>query len=204
MIIIGTGGHAHEIFDILSLEYYENLYFYDIYNNRKIYSLFGFPIINSDNELKNVLSSDPNFVLGTGDSDLRRKLCLKVEQLGGFPFTIVAESVFVGRNNVEIDYGCNIMSFAFISSNVKIGKGTLINSRVNLHHDVVLGNFCEIGPASVILGNVTIGNSVLIGSGAVILPGIKIGDNSIIGAGAVVTKDVVSRSIVIGNPAKNV
>jgi acetyltransferase-like isoleucine patch superfamily enzyme len=41
-----------------------------------------------------------------------------------------------------------------------------------------------------------------IGANATILPGIKIGKGAIVGAGAVVTKDVPSRTIVTGVPAK--
>ncbi len=41
-----------------------------------------------------------------------------------------------------------------------------------------------------------------IGANATILPGITIGERSMVGAGAVVTKDVPSKAIVMGNPAK--
>jgi acetyltransferase-like isoleucine patch superfamily enzyme len=43
-----------------------------------------------------------------------------------------------------------------------------------------------------------------IGGGATICPGIEIGQESIIAAGAVVTKDIPSRIIVAGNPAKKI
>ena len=38
--------------------------------------------------------------------------------------------------------------------------------------------------------------------GAVILPGVTIGEFAIIGAGAVVARDVPSRAIMVGNPAR--
>ena len=41
-----------------------------------------------------------------------------------------------------------------------------------------------------------------IGANVVILPGVTIGKNSVVGAGSVVTKDVPSRVLVVGNPAK--
>ena len=43
-----------------------------------------------------------------------------------------------------------------------------------------------------------------IGGGATICPGVEIGQESIIAAGAIVTKDVPSRIIVAGNPAKKI
>jgi sugar O-acyltransferase (sialic acid O-acetyltransferase NeuD family) len=204
MIVLGTGGHAIEILDTLSNNHLDNLHFYDIYKNRQLSSFCGFPIINSDVDLKKVLSSDANFILGTGDSFLRETLYTRAELLGGNPFSVVAASAIIGKYNVKINQGCNIMTFAFISSNVQLGKGTLVNSRVNVHHDVIIGNFCELCPSSVILGNVRIGNNVLVGSGAIILPGIQIGNNAVIGAGSLVTKDVESFNVVKGIPAKNV
>ena len=49
---------------------------------------------------------------------------------------------------------------------------------------------------------ITIGDHVWIGSNAIILKGVTIGNGAIIGAGSVVTKDVPSRCVVGGNPAK--
>ena len=50
--------------------------------------------------------------------------------------------------------------------------------------------------------SVTVQKGVYIGTGAIILPGVTIGRESVIGAGAVVTKDVPSRSLAVGVPAK--
>ena len=53
-----------------------------------------------------------------------------------------------------------------------------------------------------ILGKVTIGNRVFIGASSIIMPGVTIGDNVIIGAGSIVTKDIPSRCVAAGNPAR--
>lgn len=47
-----------------------------------------------------------------------------------------------------------------------------------------------------------IGRNCFIGGQSIILPGITVGDNCVIGAGSVVTKDVPSRSLAAGNPAR--
>ncbi|KAL3417315.1 galactoside O-acetyltransferase [Phlyctema vagabunda] len=49
---------------------------------------------------------------------------------------------------------------------------------------------------------ITIGKDCWLGGNVIILPGVTIGDGSTIGAGSVVTRDVPSRVIVAGNPAK--
>lgn len=203
MIIIGTGGHASEIYDILSAEYLNNLYFYDLYKNRSISTLFGFPVISEEEELKNILKKESKFILGIGNSSKRKNVCEKIERLGGLPISVFSNTAYIGKFNTSFGKGCNIMTFTLVSSNVSIGKGTLINSRANIHHDVCIGEFCEIGPAAVLLGNVKIGNNVMIGAGAIILPGVVIEDYAIVGAGAVVTKNISIGITVKGVPAKN-
>jgi acetyltransferase-like isoleucine patch superfamily enzyme len=51
---------------------------------------------------------------------------------------------------------------------------------------------------------VRIGNDVWLGAHTVVLPGVTIGDGAVVGAGAVVNRDVASRSIVAGVPARPV
>lgn len=49
---------------------------------------------------------------------------------------------------------------------------------------------------------IVIGRGVFIGTRALVLKGVTIGDRAIVGAGAVVTKDVPSRHLAVGNPAR--
>lgn len=49
---------------------------------------------------------------------------------------------------------------------------------------------------------IIIGRGVFIGARAIILKGVTISDRAIVGAGAVVTKDVPTRQVVAGNPAR--
>jgi acetyltransferase-like isoleucine patch superfamily enzyme len=48
----------------------------------------------------------------------------------------------------------------------------------------------------------TIRRGARVGGGAVLCPGVEIGEEAFVGAGAVVTKDVPSRALVVGNPAR--
>lgn len=43
-----------------------------------------------------------------------------------------------------------------------------------------------------------------IGANSIILPGVTIGENSVVGAGSVVTRDVPSRTLYAGNPARHI
>ena len=49
---------------------------------------------------------------------------------------------------------------------------------------------------------ITIGKDCWLGGGVVVLPGVTIGDGVTIGAASVVTKDIPSRTVAVGNPAR--
>jgi len=51
---------------------------------------------------------------------------------------------------------------------------------------------------------IRIGNRCFVGGGAIVLPGVTIGDESIVASGAVVDGDVAPRTIVAGNPARQI
>ena len=161
-----------------------------------------FPIIKTEAAAREIFANDPSYILGVGGCQIRYHLTLKMNELGGQLTSAIADTANIGKFNVELGSGINVMHGVLISNDVKIGEGTLLNANSLIHHDVSVGHFCEISPGSILTGRVQVGNYTTIGSGAVILPKVNIGSNVIIGAGAVVTKDVKDQSIAIGVPAR--
>jgi len=51
---------------------------------------------------------------------------------------------------------------------------------------------------------VVIGNNVWVGANVVIVPGVIVGEGCVIGAGSIVTKNLDSKSVYVGNPAKKI
>ena len=146
----------------------------------------------------------------------------------GSKIIIGANSKFVSSRNVNVAGISQHCILATLSSTsiIKIGEncnfsGTVLVAATSID----IGDYCNFGAnvkvydtdfhvedpilrrqqTSPCLANtrpVKIGKDVWIGSDAMILKGVTIGDEAIIGAGSVVTKDVPSRHIVAGNPAK--
>lgn len=84
-------------------------------------------------------------------------------------------------------------------SHIKIGNNTVISQDVYLcggTHDYTSSSL------PLLRKKIVIGSGVWICAGAFIGPGVTIGDDAVIGARAVVLKDVASKTVVGGNPAK--
>lgn len=106
---------------------------------------------------------------------------------------------------ISIGKNCNINSGVILQScedgEIKIGNGVIISYNTTiLTGGMDLDKFPnERGHIS---KNVIIEDNVWIGANCTILPGVTIASNSVVAAGSVVTKDVKSKTIVAGVPAK--
>ncbi len=131
---------------------------------------------------------------------------------------------FVNLYGCSIGAGTRIGTFVEIQRDAVIGQRCKISSHSFICEGVTIEDECFIGHHVVFTNDryptavradgelqssadwtvvpTRVCKRVAIGSGAVILCGVTIGEGAIVGAGSVVTKDVASRTIVAGNPAR--
>ena len=203
MLIAGAGGHAIEILAVLQeSDRNGSIAFFDDQGNTKGITLFGkFEIITSLDDAREFFKLDSQFVLGVGKPAARKALAEKLLNAGGRLTSAISVSAFIGKEEIELGEGLNIMQGAVITQRTSIGKGTLVHIHCSVHHDTRIGEYCELSPGCRILGKATIGSFSSIGAGAIILPGISVGEGATVGAGAVVNKNVEPGATVVGVPA---
>ena len=117
----------------------------------------------------------------------------------------IDDNVFVGpfveiQNGVRIGKNSRIQSHSFICELVEIGSNCFIGHGVMFINDKFDK---KNGPSKdkKLWKKTILENDISIGSNSTILP-VKICAGSVIGAGSVVTKNILTKGVYAGNPAK--
>lgn len=196
VVIIGAGGHAKVIADIIEKSGDEIVGFLD--DNKEI----GTTIINEYKvigDLNNrftmaVTKENLEFIIAIGDNKKR-------EEISHSPnlkfYTAIHPSAQIGLD-VEIQEGTVIMANACINSSAKIGKHCIINTGAIIEHDNIIEDFVHISPNVALGGTVKIGESTHVGIGSIVKNNITICKNCTIGAGAVVVKNIIEEGTYVG------
>jgi len=200
VVIIGAGGHAKVIIDILkSNPAFEIIGCTDRIGDRKV---SGIPVLGDDSVLPKLYEEGiRHAIVAIGGNSLRHKLA-KYAVEAGFelinavsPFAYVADSVVLGC-------GIAIMPGAIINAEASIGNNSIINTGASIDHECNIGETCHIAPGCSISGNVTVGEGTFLGTGSKVIDGVTIGSWSTLGSGAVVVKNIPSYCLAVGVPAK--
>lgn len=112
--------------------------------------------------------------------------------------TIIGRGVAV-ENQVRIGSRCKIETEAYITALSEIEDGCFVAPEVTFTNDNFLGRTKERFKYH---KGITLRRGARIGANATMLPGVVVGEDALVAAGSVVTKDVPSRKIVLGSPAR--
>ncbi len=193
IIVLGKGGHAGSLVDVLERENIYEIAGYVINECEKKTSCDHYPIIGNDTDLERIFQSGiKNAALGIGflgKSDLRERVWGILKKIG-FMLPVICDPSAILAQNVQIEEGSFIGKRAVVNTNAYIGKMCIINTGAIIEHDCKVEDFSHISVGSVLCGNVQVGKSVLVGANATVIQGITIGDHCIIGAGTTVRKKI--------------
>jgi sugar O-acyltransferase (sialic acid O-acetyltransferase NeuD family) len=204
VIVIGSGGHAKMVIDIMHEMKSVNIHGVTSNSLLQGSSFYGYKVLGNDDILKQFSRSNYHIAMGLGgyrDNILREKLYKYVKELG-FNFINIIHPTAIISKTVVIGESVVIFPGAIINTDVQIGDNSIIATGSTIDHETIIGNNVLISAGVTIGANSLIMDNALLAIGSIVISGVKIGKNALVAAGAVVTKDVFDNEKVFGIPAK--
>lgn len=198
VIIIGTGGHAKVVADIV-LSARDHLVGF-ITSDSSIDNFMGWPVLGRDTEYDKF--TDCYFVIAIGNSGVRERISSSMDSVKWY--TAVHPSASVSAMYTSIGDGSVVMANSVINPYTQIGRHCIINSNATVEHDNRIEDFVHVSVGAELAGTVKIGKRTWIGAGATVSNGIRICQDCMIGAGAVVVKNIDISGTYVGIPAHRI
>lgn len=193
-IILGCGGHAKSIADVLLFnESNANIIFVDE-NARDGETIYNFSVV------KDYKITDEKVFVAIGDNEKRAKIA---EKYKNNLVNIISKDSYIGKDAKIKENACIFIGHkAYIGPLSKIEDFVVINTSASIDHECIINKGATIAPNATLCGKVIIDFMTWVGAGSIIKENTKITNNTIIGAGAVVVKDINEKGTYVGCPAR--
>lgn len=200
-VIVGAGGHAKVVIDILR-------------DNGRIElagcvsrepagsRVGGLSVLGDDSVLAGLLEAGvAHIFVAVGDNAFRARMIDYVRSTGFTLLTAISRHAILSPS-VQVGAGAAVMPGVVINADTAIGDGAIVNTGATVDHDCQVGPMSHIGPGCNLAGGVQVGEGSFLGTGTRVIPRIRIGEWAVTGAGAVVVADVPDRVLSVGVPAR--
>ncbi|WP_261396866.1 acetyltransferase [Photobacterium rosenbergii] len=197
IVLIGGGGHASVLADILTSQNREicAVVSPDDVSTRQVFE--NIPVLTSDKEIAQFSPQSVMLVNGIGMlpfSGLRCDVTKWYTSMGYRFETVVSEQSLVSKYAV-LEEGGQVFPGAIVQAGAVVGKQTIVNTGAIVEHDCLIGPFNHLAPGCVVCGGVKTGKQVFIGANATVTQGSCLGDQSIVGAGAMLSEDLSAKAV---------
>lgn len=204
ILIVGAGGHAQVIADILWRAHEAGaplapIGYLDDNPHLHGEQRLGLPILSAIRNIGSV--PHDGVVLGIGDNHVRREIFEYLWQCGE-QFVVACHPSAIIAPDVPLGLGTVIAARVVVNPGSWIGSNVILNTGCSVDHHNQIGDHCHIAPGVTLGGDVTIGVGSLIGIGSTVMPQRSIGAESIVGAGALVHASLPARVVATGVPAR--
>ena len=105
---------------------------------------------------------------------------------------------------IEIGEGSFIGANSILTTNIKVGKHTILNRSNHIGHDCVVGDYFSMMPGSIVSGNVRIYDCVYMGNNSCIKEKLSVHSLTTIGMGSMVISNINDSGTYVGIPAKKI
>lgn len=193
IIILGNGGHARSVADVIEREEKYEIAGYIVNDETALIENANYPVIGNDNDLITLFQAGIHYAaIGIGylgKGSLRRKLYSQLKEIG-YSLPVICDPSAILSEKISVGDGTFIGKGTIINAGVVVGNACIINSGAILEHDCKIGSFSHISVGTVLCGGVYVGEEAFIGANATVIQEIRVGNKSIVGAGEIVRKNL--------------
>lgn len=204
VIIIGAGGHAQVVADILFRGFeakkdYQPIAFLDDDPALIGKVIMGLPLSGSIGQIGQC--EHDAVVVAIGDNRARAGIFKAIRNKGERIISVVHPTAVIA-SDVRLGQGSMICAGAVVNTGTVIGDGAILNTSCTVDHHNIIEDFAHLAPGVHLGGDVHVGEGTLVGIGSVVIPRCSVGKWAVIGGGAVVIKDIPSYVTAVGVPAR--
>lgn len=204
VLILGAGGHAQVVCDILARACEAGVKchpigFLDDDTRLVGATLMGLPVLATIAHVHEF--AHDAVVVAIGHNDTRARLFALMRAQGVHMVNAIHPTAVLAPD-VRLGEGVVICAGVVVNTGAVIGDNVILNTACSVDHHDRIGPHAHVAPGSHLGGHVEIGEGVLVGIGTSVIPGRSIGDWAIVGAGSVVTRDIPPCSTAVGVPAR--
>jgi len=213
LILIGGGGHCKSCIDVIQAEgrfeiagIVEQSGSRFRGNDKEGYSVLGYPVMGTDDELPELIREYKNALITVGQiqhPDVRIRLFNRIRELGGVFPVIVSPNAYVSRS-ATIGAGTIVMHHAVVNTEAVIGVNCILNTGSLVEHEASVGDHCHISTYAILNGQCRVGNRTFIGSRTVLSNNVDIAGDILVSAGSVVLRSLDKPGTYIGNPLRKI
>ena len=182
-------------------EKYDFIGFLDDDPNKKGQLIAGIPVLGTLELLPDFIKQNIAVVWGIAFPKIKASLVEKVKHLDAeFP-TLISERAWIS-NQVKMGKGCIIYPGCSINYETVIDDFVVMNMNCAIGHNVTIHSYTSLAPGVNLGGYTKIGEKTEVGIGAATKQFIQIGKENSIGGQAMVVKNSTDMASIKGVPAK--
>jgi sugar O-acyltransferase (sialic acid O-acetyltransferase NeuD family) len=189
-VLIGNGGHAREVMAQMGV---------------KLDRFVDDQYVKHSEDVLPLSLFDPKkhiAMIAVADSRNRYDIAQRLPKETQF-FTFIHPTALL-MGDVEIGEGSFIGAYSILTTNIKIGKHTILNRGNQIGHDCEIGDYFSAMPGAIVSGNVRIYDLVYMGNNSSIREKLSIHSLSTIGMNSAVVKHIEEPGVYVGVPSKKI
>ncbi len=200
ILIVGAGGHAKVVADILLCQGLAVLGYVDDDPSSWGEQRLGLPVLGGIDRWTE--HTPDGLVMGVGGNAARQAIVRRLGEAAADMWRNAVHPSATVAPSVRLGVGVVIAAQAALNPDTVVGDHVIINTGATVDHDCILGEYSHIAPGAHLAGGVQVGAGTLVGVGVSVIPYQTIGSWSTIGAGATVVREIPGHVTAYGVPAR--